>query len=87
MVMPDASELHGPLQSFEIFSQQQPHDVTYSIPIDENRQFQVTIAIVEKRSARRPWDTYAVRRPTLSELSAGICRMASLPIQESRHHG
>lgn len=80
-------ELRGCLQNYEIFSQQQPHDVTYSIPLDNNRTFQVTVAIVEKKPVRRLWDTWAVRRPSLHELQEGIARFASLPIRESATHG
>jgi hypothetical protein len=86
MVMSD-DELRGPLQNYEIFSQQQPHDVTYSIPLDEHRSFQVTIAIVEKRAGRSFLDNYYVRRASIAELQAGIARFASLPIRESARHG
>lgn len=76
-------DLAGPLQRFEVYSQQQPHDVTYSIPLSDGRIFQVTCAIVEKRPERRPWDTWVVRRPAIHELQEGIMRFSSLPIREA----
>ena len=75
-------ELRGPLQRYEIFSRQQPNDITYSIPLDGKRAFQVTVAIVEQTGSSRMFDGYGVRRPSLSELAEGIAAFASLPIQE-----
>ena len=83
MVMPANSDtdLHGPLQRFEVYSQQQPHDVTYSIPLEDGKQFQITVAIVERTGSSRFMGGYHVRRPNLHELAAGIARIASLPVK------
>lgn len=82
-----SDELKGPLQRYEIFSQQQPNDITYSIPLDGGRQFQVTVAIVEKTGSSRFLEGYGVRRPALHEVAEGIAALASLPIAEgaARH--